>query len=42
MGKHYKGTKKGLEFGSKEYDEINEYCANKKIDWFASAWDLIA
>ena len=32
--------KEGLEFGSKEYDEINEYCANKKIDWFASAWDL--
>ena len=29
-----------VEFGQKEYDEINEYCKNKKIDWSASPWDL--
>ena len=32
--------KEGLEFGFKEYSEINKYCDFKKIDWFASAWDL--
>lgn len=32
--------KNGLEFGEKEYDEINSYCKKIGIDWFASAWDL--
>jgi N-acetylneuraminate synthase len=32
--------KEGLEFGLKEYSEIDSYCKHKKIDWFASAWDL--
>ena len=32
--------KKGIEFDEKEYDEINNYCKKKDIDWFASAWDL--
>lgn len=32
--------KLGLEFGKKEYDEIDKYCKEKKINWFASAWDL--
>lgn len=32
--------KEGLEFGLEEYSEIDSYCKNKKIDWFASAWDL--
>ena len=31
--------KDGLEFGKKEYDEINSYCESLKIQWFASAWD---
>ena len=31
--------KMGLEFGKTEYDEINQYCKNKGIEWFASAWD---
>lgn len=31
--------KEGLEFGKVEYDEINDYCKNISIDWFASAWD---
>ena len=29
-----------IEFGKKEFDEINSYCKKKKILWFASAWDL--
>lgn len=32
--------KAGLEFGKKEYDEIDRYCEQKGIEWFASAWDL--
>lgn len=32
--------KNGLEFGEKEYDEINDFCLNKKIEWFCSAWDI--
>ena len=31
--------KKGLEFDEKEYDEIDKYCTQNKILWFASAWD---
>tara|TARA_B100000963_G_scaffold231741_1_gene202323 strand:+ start:3243 stop:4082 length:840 start_codon:yes stop_codon:yes gene_type:complete len=31
--------KEGLEFGFDEYKEIDDYCKNKKIEWFASAWD---
>ena len=32
--------KMGLEFGEKEYDEINEYCKKSQIVWFASPWDI--
>ena len=32
--------KEGLEFGPKEYEEIDRYCKEKGIEWFASAWDL--
>ena len=32
--------KLGLEFGKQEYDEINIYCKDLSIDWFASAWDI--
>jgi len=28
-----------LEFGQKEYEEINLYCKKKRITWFASCWD---
>ena len=31
--------KRGLEFGYEEYKEIDEYCKNKGILWFASCWD---
>ena len=32
--------KEGLEFGKEEYDEIDQYCKEKGIEWFASAWDV--
>lgn len=32
--------KLGLELGKKEYDEIDNYCKGKGIEWFASAWDI--
>ena len=31
--------KKGLEFGYEQYSEIDEYCKEKGIMWFASCWD---
>ena len=31
--------KRGLEFGEKEYKEIDEYCKKNGIMWFASCWD---
>lgn len=31
--------KRGLEFGEKEYREIDSYCKQKGIIWFASCWD---
>lgn len=39
-GTTQRDQKNGLEFGKQEYDEIDSYCKQKKIDWFASAWDL--
>ena len=32
--------KKGLEFEKKEFDEIDKFCKDLNIIWFASAWDL--
>ena len=32
--------KEGLEFTEKEYDEIDNYCREKNIIWFSSAWDV--
>ena len=32
--------KLGLEFSAEEYQEIENYCKSKGIDWFASAWDI--
>lgn len=31
--------KRGLEFGYAEYKEIDEYCKEKGILWYASCWD---
>jgi N-acetylneuraminate synthase len=36
----YLEYKKKIEFNKKEYDQIDKYCKKKKIDWFASVWDL--
>lgn len=35
----YLEYKKKIEFEKKEYDIIDKYCKQKKIKWFASAWD---
>ena len=32
--------KEGLEFGFEEFSEVDRYCQEKGIEWFASAWDL--
>jgi len=32
--------KEGLEFDLEEYTEIDRYCKEKGIEWFASGWDL--
>ena len=39
-GTTQRDQKSGLEFGLNEYKEINQYCKEKGIEWFASAWDL--
>lgn len=41
-GTTQRAQKEGLEFGKKEYDEIDRYCKEKGIKWFASAWDIDA
>ena len=40
FGKTNRDQKIGLEFEEKEYDEIDKYCKELDIEWFASAWDL--
>ena len=32
--------KEGLELGYEEYAVIDEYCKEKNVHWYASAWDL--
>lgn len=32
--------KEALEFSREDYKEIQKYCQEKKIEWYASAWDL--
>lgn len=39
-GKTQRAQKEGLEFGIEQYREIDRYCREKDIEWFASAWDL--
>jgi N-acetylneuraminate synthase len=39
-GSTQRDQKMGLEFGEAEYDEINRYCNEVGIIWFASAWDI--
>lgn len=39
-GTTQRDQKEGLEFNAEQYQEIEDYCKEKGIDWFASAWDL--
>lgn len=39
-GSTQRAQKEGLEFGQKEFEEIDNYCKEKGIEWFASAWDV--
>lgn len=39
-GETQRAQKEGLEFGKKEYDEIDRYCTEKGIEWYASSWDI--
>jgi len=39
-GSTQREQKEGLEFSFDDYQEIDNYCKEKSIDWFASAWDL--
>ena len=39
-GSTQREQKQGLEFSMEQYGEISDYCKTKKIDWFASAWDI--
>ncbi len=39
-GNTNRDQKNGLELGKVEYDEIDLYCKEKRIDWFASSWDI--
>ena len=36
----YIDYKHKIEFGKKEYDEIDRYCSKTGIEWFASVWDI--
>ena len=39
-GKTFRDQKAGLEFNEQDYDEIDSFCKNIKIEWYASAWDV--
>ena len=39
-GSTQREQKMGLEFDADEYQEIENYCKKKNIEWFASAWDV--
>lgn len=39
FGNTNRDLKEGLEFGFEEYTEIDRYCKEKGILWFASCWD---
>ena len=38
-GNTQRDQKEALEFSLKEYDQIDQYCKDKSISWFASSWD---
>jgi N-acetylneuraminate synthase len=41
-GTTQRAQKEGLEFGKVQYDEVDAYCKDLGIEWFASAWDVEA
>ena len=41
-GTTQRAQKEGLELSAEKYQEINDYCKNKGIEWMASAWDVEA
>jgi len=41
-GTTQRAQKEGLELSAENYQEINEYCKKKGIEWMASAWDVEA
>ena len=38
-GETTRDEKLHLEFGKSEYDEIDKFCNEQEIEWFASSWD---
>lgn len=40
FGKTNGDLKRALEFNKEQYDEIDRYCKEINIDWFASSWDI--
>lgn len=39
-GTTQRDQKEGLEFSEAEYDQIDRFCRETDISWFASAWDI--
>ena len=39
-GTTFKEQKEGLEFNIDQYKEIDKFCKDVDIEWFASAWDI--
>ena len=39
-GQTFKEQKEGIEFDEDDYVQINSFCKNIGIDWYASAWDI--
>ena len=39
-GSTQREQKSGLELNRQQYEEIDQYCKEKNIEWFTSAWDL--
>ena len=39
-GTSQREQKIGLELSVDEYHQIDEYCREREIEWFASAWDV--
>ena len=39
-GNTTRAQKEGLEFSESDYNEIDKFCKNLQIPWFASSWDV--